>query len=409
MTMTSDAAANPTSTVAYDVEQAVLQRYEAGARQPEAALCCPTDGYEADYLENLPQEIIEKDYGCGDPTRYVAEGETVVDLGSGAGKNCYILAQKVGRNGRVIGVDFNQEMLALSRKYLDEMAEKLGYRNVQFVKGKIQDLALNLELAQAWLDQHPITEVDQVAAFEAECDRLRQNQPQIPSASVDVVISNCVLNLVRPQDKPPLFQEIYRVLKRGGRAVISDIVCDEAPTPAILNDPDLWSGCIAGAFQEDEFLQMFEQAGFYGIEILARQEEPWQVIDGIEFRSLTVRAFKGKEGPCWERNQAVVYKGPWKTVQDDDGNTLYRGQRMAVCEKTFKIYTDPRGSYHREMIPISPYEEIPLESAAVFDCSRDQVRHPRETKGTGYRVTQTDTGSACCSPSSSSSSTSRAT
>lgn len=399
--MTSDAFANPTSTVAYDVEQAVLQRYEAGARQPEAALCCPTDGYEADYLENLPQEIIEKDYGCGDPTRYVSEGETVVDLGSGAGKNCYILAQKVGRNGRVIGVDFNQEMLALSRKYLDQMAEKLGYRNVQFVKGKIQDLALNLELAQAWLDQHPITVVDQVTAFEAECDRLRQEQPQIPSDSVDVVISNCVLNLVRPQDKQPLFQEIYRVLKRGGRAVISDIVCDEAPTPAILNDPDLWSGCIAGAFREDEFLQMFEQAGFYGIEILARQQEPWQVIDGIEFRSLTIRAFKGKEGPCWEQKQAVVYKGPWKAVQDDDGHTLYRGQRMAVCEKTFKIYTDPKGPYHQEMIPISPYEETSLESAAVFDCSQDQVRHPRETKGAGYRVTQTDTGSACCSPSNS--------
>lgn len=393
----STAKSNTAPSLTYDVEQVVRQRYEAGAQQPEAALCCPTDGYDARYLELIPAEIVAKDYGCGDPTRYVNAGETVVDLGSGAGKNCYILAQKVGASGRVIGVDFNDEMLALSRKYLHEMATKLGYHNVQFVKGKIQDLALSLEQAQAWLDQNPITTLEQVAQFEAECDRLRQENPLIDSNSVDVVISNCVLNLVRPQDKHQLFQEIYRVLKRGGRAVISDIVCDEDPTPTILNDPTLWSGCIAGAFREDAFLQMFEQAGFYGIEILAQQAEPWQVIDGIEFRSVTVRAYKGKDGPCLERNQAVIYKGPWKAVQDDDGHTLYRGQRTAVCDKTFHIYTDPTSPYQQDMIAVPPHVEIPLETAPIFDCSRT-ARHPRETKGDTYRETIAPATSSCCAP-----------
>jgi arsenite methyltransferase len=396
MTETVTHTPNQLGAVGYDVEQAVLQRYEAGAQQPQASLCCPTDGYDAHYLDLLPQEIIEKDYGCGDPTRYVNVGETVVDLGSGAGKNCYILAQKVGATGRVIGVDFNDEMLSLSRKYLGEMSAKLGYQTVSFVKGKIQDLALNLDRVQTWLEQHPITSVSQIAALEAECDRLRQSEPLIVSDSVDIVISNCVLNLVRPQDKTQLFQEIYRVLKRGGRAVISDIVCDEHPTPEILNDPELWSGCIAGAFREDEFLEMFEQAGFYGIEILARQSEPWQVIDGIEFRSLTVQAFKGKDGPCWERNQAVIYRGPWKAVQDDDGHTLHRGQRMAVCDKTFQIYTNPNGAYHNHIIAVPPHHDIPLESATGFDCSRDTVRHPRETKGAEYRDTIV-TDVSCCS------------
>lgn len=386
------------TAIAYDIEQAVLERYEAGAHQPEALLCCPTDGYDSRYLENLPQEIIEKDYGCGDPTRYVDVGETVVDLGSGAGKNCYILAQRVGEKGRVIGVDFNDEMLALSRKYLNEFSEKLGYRNLSFVKGKIQDLSLKLDAIEAWLRRNPITTLDGVAAFEAERDRLRTEQPLIPSDSVDVVISNCVLNLVRPQDKQHLFQEIFRVLKRGGRAVISDIVCDEDPTPTILNDPKLWSGCIAGAFREPAFLEMFEQAGFHGIEILTRQEEPWQVIDGVEFRSLTVRAYKGKQGPCLERNQAVIYKGPWKSVQDDDGHTLYRGQRMAVCDKTFHLYTNPTSPYHMDVLPIQPYTPVPLESAPTFDCSRDTFRHPRETKGADYHATVTDNGSDCCSP-----------
>ena len=388
----------PSESLTYDVERAVLQRYEAGARQPEVALCCPTDGYDEQYLTKLPAEIVEKDYGCGDPTKYVAIGETVVDLGSGAGKNCYILAQKVGAAGHVIGVDFNDEMLSLSRKYLDVMAETLGYRNVSFVKGKIQDLALDRDRAQAWLTQHPITALDQLSAFETECDRWRQDEPLIADYSVDVVISNCVLNLVRPQDKQQLFQEIHRVLKRGGRAVISDIVCDEAPTSAILDDPALWSGCIAGAFREDVFLEMFEQAGFYGIEVLVRQAEPWQVIDGVEFRSVTVRAFKGKEGACWERNQAVVYKGPWKTVQDDDGHTLYRGQRMAVCDKTFQIYTDPKSPYQPDIIPILPQTDIPLATAASFDCAGDRVRHPRETKGVKYRASITANTQSGCDP-----------
>uniref|UniRef100_B8HRR0 Arsenite methyltransferase n=1 Tax=Cyanothece sp. (strain PCC 7425 / ATCC 29141) TaxID=395961 RepID=B8HRR0_CYAP4 len=276
----------------YNIEQVVRDRYEAGAKQVQPSLCCPSAGYEARYLEQLPQEIVEKDYGCGDPTRYVNVGETVVDLGSGAGKHCYILAQKVGAAGRIIGVDFNDEMLALARKYLDDMAVKLGYRNLSFVKAKIQDLALDLERLQAWLTEHPITRVEELAGFEAEGDRLRRDEPLIADQSVDVVISNCVLNLVRPQDKQQLFGEIYRVLKPTGRAVISDIVCDRDPTPAILNDPQLWSGCIAGAFREDRFLEMFKQTGFDTVEILARQAEPWQVIDGIEFRSVTVQAVK---------------------------------------------------------------------------------------------------------------------
>jgi arsenite methyltransferase len=388
-------AASQSQTIGYDVEQAVKLRYEAGAKQAEASLCCPSN-YESHYLEKLPTEIVDKDYGCGDPTRYVHSGETVVDLGSGAGKNCYIIAQKVGATGRVIGVDFNDEMLTLSRKYTDEMATKLGYNNLAFVKGKIQDLRLNLERVQQWLTARPINTLEDLAVLETECTRLKQEEPLIADDSVDVVVSNCVLNLVRPEDKQQLFQEIFRVLKRGGRAIISDIVCDEDPTPTILNDPQMWSGCIAGAFREDRFLEMFEQAGFHGVEILVRQEQPWQVLDGIEFRSMTVRAFKGKQGPCWERNQAVVYKGPWKAVQDDDGHTLYRGQRMAVCDKTFNIYTNPDSPYTQDILPILPQEEIPLEQAQPFDCSRTDTRHPRETKGLEYRVTIKNDNSVCC-------------
>ncbi len=380
-----------------NVEGEILRRYKAGAKQVEKGLCCPIE-YDRASLDILPKEIVEKDYGCGDPSEYVRAGETVLDLGSGAGKICYILAHKVGLEGRVIGVDFNDDMLALSRKYLAEMAGKLGYRNVRFVKGMIQDLALDLDRAQAWLDDHPISTVEGLYDYQAECDRLRRAAPLIEDRSVDVIVSNCVLNLARPQDKGRLFAEMHRVLRKGGRAVISDIVCDEDPTPEIKADPELWSGCIAGAMREDEFVEMFERVGFYGIEVLVRQEDPWQVIDGIEFRSVTVQAFKGKEGPCIERSQAVIYKGPWKCVCDDDGHTLQRGRRMAVCDKTFNIMTAPDGPYSGQVVPMPPREEVPLDEAKPFDCTRSDTRHPRETKGLEYYPTVTSKGGPCCGP-----------
>lgn len=384
-------------SITYDIEGVVLERYQQGAEQQQPSLCCPTE-YEGNYLDILPQEIIDKDYGCGDPTRYVSKGETVLDLGSGAGKNCYILAQKVGATGKVIGVDFNDQMLQLAGKYQSEIVAKIGYHNTQFFKGKIQDLRLNLERAETWLKENPITSIQQLGLFDAECDRLRQESPLIADDSIDVVISNCVLNLVHPQDKQELFKEIYRVLKRGGKAVISDIVCDEDPTPKIINDPELWTGCIAGAFREDEFLKMFEDAGFYGIELLNRECKPWRVIDGIEFRSMTVRAFKGKDRPCLERKQSIIYKGPWKQVQDDDGHIFCRGERMAVCDKTYQILTNANSPYIDDIIPVPPYDNIPLEEATEFNCQNKAIRHPKETKGTEYQLTIIQDDIPCCSP-----------
>lgn len=280
--------------MSYDIEKSVLERYEEGAKNHQPSLCCPTE-YDHKFLEIIPDEIIAKDYGCGDPTKYVNEGEIVIDLGSGAGKNCYIIAQKVGKNGQVIGIDFNDEMLNLAIKYQQEISHKLGYENTNFIKGKIQDLKLPLHQVELWLTHNPINSLSQLRNFEVECDRLRQEETLIKDNSIDVVVSNCVLNLVKPEDKKQLFNEIYRVLKTEGKAVISDIICDQDVPLEMVNDPQLWSGCISGAFREDTFIKMFENAGFNHVEILAKQSEPWQVINGIEFRSLTVKAYKGNK------------------------------------------------------------------------------------------------------------------
>ncbi len=395
-----DLSADPMTGIAADtaggVEAAVLRRYAAGAERVESELCCPTDGYDAQYVRLLPQEILDKDYGCGDPSRHVRPGETVVDLGSGVGKICYILAQRVGAEGRVIGLDFNDAMLSTARKYQDEMAGAFGFRNVHFAKARIQDMSLDLERARQWLDERPVTSIEQVSEFEAYCEQLRRDEPLVADASVDVVVSNCVLNLVKPEDKQRLFAEIHRVLRNGGRAVISDIVCDEDVPEELRSDPTLWSGCISGAFREDELLEMFELAGFYGVEILSRADAPWRVIQGLEFRAMTVRAFKGKHGPCLERNQAVIYRGPWKQVRDDDGHVFQRGQRMAVCAKTYRILTDPNGPYAGSIVPVPPLAETPLDRASAFRCSGAALRHPRDTKQGNDRPGVVGHEPACC-------------
>ena len=257
-------------------------------------------------------------------------------------------------------------------------------------------MQLSFDQFDRYLAEHPVRASSDWLAAQTHAQSLRENSPMIASESVDVVVSNCVLNLVKNADRQQLFQEIHRVLRRGGRAVISDIVSDEDVPESLRNDPKLWSGCMSGAFREDQFLKAFEDAGFYAIEILKREDKPWAVVSGIEFRSLTVRAWKGKEGPCFERRQAVIYKGPWKSVVDDNGHKLLRGERMAVCDKNFKLYTS--GPYAGDILPVSPNELVPLSEAKLMPCSGAPLRDTRETKaGMLMSLTLLPTES-CCTP-----------
>jgi ubiquinone/menaquinone biosynthesis C-methylase UbiE len=375
-----------------NLEGAVKERYAAGAECCQPALCCPVN-YDAKYLAVIPEEVIERDYGCGDPSKHVRPGETVLDLGSGTGKICFIAAQVVGAAGKVIGIDMTDEMLEVARRNAPVVAARIGYANVEFRKGRIQDLALDLERLDAELTARPIKDADAFLKAGELAEELRVKHPLVATDSVDVVVSNCVLNLVESTAKRLLFSEIFRVLKNGGRAVISDIVSDEEVPTEMQSDPELWSGCISGALTETAFLEAFSAAGFYGIRILSREAEPWRIVNGFEFRSMTVEAFKGKQGACFERNQAVIYKGPFREVLDDDGHRLVRGVRHAVCDKTYQLYQ--KAPYRESFEFIDPRTPIPPEEARPFDCTRTAPRHPRETKEQDYSVT-TVPASSCC-------------
>lgn len=370
-----------------NVEESVLERYSRGAESAQPSLCCAVD-YDSELLRLLPAEVIEKDYGCGDPSRFIRSGDVVLDLGSGSGKICYIAAQLVGEQGAVIGVDMNDDMLSLARRYQAEMARRIGSDRVSFRKGYIQDLKLDLEAVDGYLAEHPITNSSDLANFKAWKAEQKSHSPLIPDNSVDLVVSNCVLNLVAESDKRRMVDEIFRVTKPGGRVAIADIVSDEPVPEHLKTDPELWSGCISGAMQEEGFLNAFVHAGFQGVCIAKWDDSPWRTIDGIEFRSMTVTAFKGRGTECLDRGHAVIYRGPFSKIHDDDGHYYPRGQRIAVCERTYHLLLE---RYRDEFIGIETLIQMEPKTWCAPAGTRRAVS---ETKGSVLH--QNVPGGSCC-------------
>lgn len=248
-------------TVNQTITDAVREKYSAIAKN--SGSCCGPDaccgdspvtdmstGYTADDLPALP-EGANLGLGCGNPTGLatINPGETVIDLGSGAGIDCFLAAQKVGPAGHVIGIDMTEAMIAKARIN----AAKGGYANVEFRLGQIE---------------------------------------QIPVAdnTADLVISNCVINLA--PDKAKVFREIWRVLKPGGRFVVSDIVARGAIPEDARQDMEMWAGCVAGALEMDVYLETVKRAGFKDLDIRAEVDYEFKKSEKFALVSLTLEAHK---------------------------------------------------------------------------------------------------------------------
>jgi SAM-dependent methyltransferase len=298
-------------------------------------------------------------------------------------------AQLVGDQGKVIGVDMNDDMLGLARKYQQEIAEKLGSNRVEFVKGQIQDLALDLAAMNAHLAEHPIHKAEDIIALRAWQENQRKNAPLIADNSIDLVVSNCVLNLVHDSDKEQLIQEIFRVVKPGGRVAISDIVSDEKVSGYLKQNQALWSGCISGALQEHDFLEAFIKAGFIAISYDKWENQPWQVVEELEFRSVTITAVKPQNEACIDKGHAVIYRGPYSEVYDDEGHVYLRGQRMAVCERNYKLLTSE--TYNNDFIGIAPAE---VRAGKPWNCAAGTLRAVADTKG-GQHEDKSNAGGCC--------------
>ena len=257
-----------------------------------------------------------------------------------------------------------------------EVVKKMWYDNIEFKHWYIQDLKTDLDKVDELIKKSNLKSASDYKKLNEEIELLKK-LPMVPDNSIDVIVSNCVLNLVSDDLKKNLFKEMYRVLKIWWRIAVSDIVSDEISPEHLKNDANLWSWCLTWAIQEKEFCTDLEKTWFYWITIDKYDEKPWHVVEWIEFRSLTILAYKWIEWPCKEKNQALIYKWPWKTVTDDDWHTFYRWDRMAICEKTYWVMQ--KEPYSDSIILVNPLLEI--KENIDFDCSWKKVfRHPRETK-----------------------------
>ena len=258
--------------------------YSAAAKEPNKDIANPVC-YPKEEIEHIPDSARIRSYGCGSPVldADLKKDEIVVDLGSGAGVECFIASKQVGAGGRVCGIDMLDHMLRLADDSLEKVIVNLGYRNVYFKKGFLETIPLSDNTA-------------------------------------DVVISNCVINL--SEDKHRTFTEIFKVLKPGGRLVISDVVADHPFPASIQNDQKLRGECIAGAMVQGHLMVLLDSIGFKNIRILKRFF--YRQVHNHDFYSLTFSAYKPNKGAL----KTIMYPGPFAGVVTDEGRLLLRGHKM---------------------------------------------------------------------------------
>lgn len=322
----------------------------------QTSACCLADAmpaYLRPLLDDIHPEVRDRFYGCGSPLPAALDGATVLDLGCGSGRDCYLLARLVGPRGRVIGIDMTDEQLDVARRHIDFHADKLGYSNVEFRKGYIENLG----------------------------------DAGIADATVDVVISNCVINL--SPDKAAVFAEIFRVLKPGGELCFSDVFADRRIPAALVRDPLLLGECLGGALYREDFRRLMAAVGCLDVRTVSStplalfNDAITAMVGNIGFHSMTVRAFKlALEDRCEDYGEVATYLGtlphhPHAYVLDDH-HRFETGRPMLVCSNSADMLARTRLARH---FRISGDRATHF---GLFDCG--PVGVPKDAAATG----------ACC-------------
>ncbi|MBK7963241.1 MAG: methyltransferase domain-containing protein [Bdellovibrionales bacterium] len=309
----------------------------------KTSACCSTESmplYLRNILKEIHDEVKEKFYGCGSPIPSNLEGMTVLDLGSGSGRDCFLLSKLVGPNGRVIGVDMTEEQIEVAERHINYHTKKFGFQkpNISFIKGYIEDL---------------------------ESTGVKNN-------SVDLVTSNCVINLSPCKDR--VFSEVFRVLKPGGEFYFSDVFSNRRVPAALKNDDVFVGECLGGALYLEDFRRMMQKIGCNDYRLMTTSkidliDEEMKLKAGlIEFYSMTVRAFKLElEDRCEDHGQIATYLGTISKAPNafvlDDHHTFETGKPIPVCGNTALMLEKTRHSEHFKVVGNMS------QHFGLFDCS----------------------------------------
>lgn len=349
-----------TATATHDAVREYYGKVIQKQTDLKTGACCPPEAMPPRIraiLAELHPELLDRFYGCGSPIPPALEGRTVLDLGCGAGRDVYVASKLVGETGRVIGVDMTAEQLVVAQRHVSEQTERFGYAapNVEFIQGEIEDLAT----------------------------------AGVADASVDVVISNCVINLAL--DKRRVFAEVFRVLKPGGELYFSDVFAGRRVPEALQTDPVLRGECLAGAMYVEDFRRLLAGLGCADYRAIERHRVALHDADieakigHIDFQSLTVRAFKldTLEDICEDYGQVATYRGTLpecpRAMVLDDHHRFETNKPMLVCGNTASMLAETR---------FAPYFQVRGDRGVhygPFDCSPSSA----ETDENG-------TGGACC-------------
>jgi arsenite methyltransferase len=290
--------------------------------------CCNLNSYPKKYYQNIYEEIKNSYYGCGLVVPDYIEGCQILDLGCGTGLDVYILSQMVGESGKVIGLDMTPEQLEVAIRLKSWHMDKFNFNqcNVEFIEGYIELLS----------------------------------DYQIPESSLDVVVSNCVINLCL--DKKKVFQEVFQALKNGGEFYFSDVYCSRRVPSKLKENEVLWGECLSGALYWNDFENLVKECGFTDPrvvnfnQITIQNKELEKLLEGYEFYSVTYRLFKleGLEPDCEDYGQGVIYLGSipdnsysWKL---DDHHEFVKGKISLVCGNTWKMLSETRFKEHFQFI-----------------------------------------------------------
>lgn len=341
----------------------------------KTSACCTIDampGYLKALLAGLHPEVLERFYGCGSPLPPALKDKTVLDLGCGSGRDCYLLSKLVGPNGRVIGVDMTPEQLNVAARHQDWHAERFGFANVEFLHGQIENLAA-VGIADDCMDAGGIPYRAQGAMKGAIADN-----------SIDVVVSNCVINL--SPEKSRVFAEIFRVLKPGGELYFSDVFADRRIPDQLRQDPVLLGECLAGALYWEDFRRILQALDCPDVRTVKQSpitlDDPdvFAKIGMVKFRSITVRAFKMPlEDRCEDFGQVAVYQG---TIDHhphgfdlDDHHHFETGRPLRVCGNTADMIANSRYGAHFQVLGDKSHH------FGLFDCGPASSSDAGKTDG----------------------------